>query len=288
MKMLFACCLLLTGICLTSCDNEINLEAPYKEIGVIYGIIDPSDSIHFVRIQKAFLGKGNILEMAQIADSIYYPDILDVQLLRIKDGNILSSISLTRFDGPPKEDGVFPKTPNILYKTNGEVISRDSDYKIVVKNTQSGHVFSAQTPIVDSIKIIKPSIPSIALIQWASQFPQKVEYNTAVNGKIYNLTIRFKYQEEVIGSGIIVSKFVDWVFPNELVSNTSQIKTITLEIEGEDFYKFVGEAIKVDPNVIRYAGKLDFIFSGGAEFLANYVAINQATSSILTTIPAIF
>jgi hypothetical protein len=120
-----------------SCDNTIELEAPYQEIGVIYGLINPADSIHFVRIQKGYLGKGNALVMAQAIDSTYYPDILDVRLHRIKDGVELSSFPLTRFVGPDKPAGEFPSSPNILYKTNGEIIERDSEYKIVRMSTSS-------------------------------------------------------------------------------------------------------------------------------------------------------
>lgn len=274
-----------SGMIFSSCDNEIELNAPYKEIGVIYGLINPSDSIHYVRIQKAYLGPGNALTMAQVADSIYYPDILDVQMVRIKDGSVMSSFPLTRFIGSDKEGGVFASSPNVLYKSNGEVISRDSEYKIMVTNTQTGNIFSAQTPIVDSLRIIRPAIASTNQIQWASQAPYRVEYVTAKNGKVYNLTIRFKYGEEVFGSGVVTPKHIDWIFPNRLVSNPDQIQNLIEEINGEDFYKFVADQIDVDPAVVRYAGSMDFIFTAGAEFLANYIAINQATTSVLTSIP---
>ena len=273
------------GLITNGCDNEIDLIAPYKEIGVVYGLINPSDSIHYVRIQKAFLGEGNALTMAQVIDSTYYPDILDVQMLRIKDGSILSSIPLTRFVGPDKEEGVFPTTPNILYKTNGEQIYKDSEYKLVVKNTVSGHVFSAQSPMIDSMRIIRPAVASNNPINWANTAPVKVEFASAKDGKIYNLTIRFRYTEEEFGSGNLIQKHIDWVFPNTLVANPDEVITISREIDGEDFYKFVGNSIDVDPNVVRYAGTQDFIFTAGAEIFANYLAINQSVSSILTSIP---
>ncbi len=269
----------------SSCENDIELNAPYQEIGVIYGLINPADSVHYVRIQKAFLGEGNALVMAQQTDSIYYPDILDVQLIRIKNGTALDSFPLTRFIGDDKDYGVFPAGPNVLYKTNGETIFRDSEYKLKVKNTVSGKVFSATTPIVDSMRIQRPAINSIATIGWASQFPYKVEFATANNGKVYNLTIRFRYIEEIVANGTLTPKYIDWVFPNILVSNPQAITSIEKEINGEDFYKFVASKLKVDNSVVRYAGSMDFIFTAGEAFLANYISINQATTSVLTSIP---
>jgi len=275
------------SLLISACDNEIDLNAPYKEIGVIYGLINPADDTLSVRIQKAFLGEGNANVMAQVTDSLYYPDILDVQLHRIQNGAVTGSFPLVRYVGPDKVPGTFPSSPNILYRSSGETIFRDSDYRIVVKNSQTGHIISATTPIVDSMRIIKPSRSASALIQFSNeQFPYNVEYITAKNGKVHTMTIRFWYFEEVTGSGTPgVDKYIDWVFPNVLVSNPSVVETIRIQIEGEDFYKFVGQNILVNPNVFRIAKGLDFSFIAGAEFLANYVAINQSTTSVLTTTP---
>ena len=267
----------------SSCDNELDLTAEYKEIGVIYGVINPADSLHIIRIQKAFLGEGNANVMAQVTDSLYYPDILDVQLHRIKDGEDIGSFPLTRFIGPPKDAGTFPSTPNILYKSNGEQLFRDSEYKIIVRNTQTGHVFDAQTPIVDSLRILRPTLNE--KIRWANVNPVLVEYVPTPNGKVYNLTIRFFYSEEVAGSGNVVNKSMDWIFPNKVVTNPENVNSIQMEIKGEDFYEFVAAKLPIVPGLNRYAGKMDFIYAAGAEFLANYIAINQATTSILTTPP---
>ena len=63
---------LLTGIAflMTACENEVELNAPYKELGVIYGLINAEDDTLSVRIQKTFLGEGNANDMAQITDSV--------------------------------------------------------------------------------------------------------------------------------------------------------------------------------------------------------------------------
>lgn len=275
--------LLVSSLFTVSCDNEIDLTADYQEIGVIYGVLNPADSVHLVRIQKAFLGDGNALTMAQVTDSIYYPDILDVQLHRIKNGASLSKFPLTRFVGPPKEDGEFPTTPNILYRSNGETIFLDSEYRIIVTNTQTGHIFQAQTPLVGTIQVLRPTISE--KIKWANTNPVLVEYVPTVNGKVYNLTIRFYYGEEIIGTGVVVQKYIDWVFPNDIVTNPQNVSSIRKDIAGENFYKFVDQKLPALPNVYRYAGKMDFIFTAGEEFLANYISINQATTSILTTTP---
>jgi hypothetical protein len=271
----------------SACDNEIDLVAPYQETGVIYGLLNQADSVQYVRIQKAFLGAGNANVMAQVTDSTYYPDILEVQLQRLQYGQVVSFENLTRFVAPDKNEGVFPVAPNIMYKTSGAPLVKGYEYKIWVRNTQSGHEFYATTPLVDSLIISRPTRNVNSFINFANEdFPFNVEYNTGKNGKVFNLTIRFHYGEEVIGSGgLVEAKSVDWVFPNKIVQDPTVSQQIRISIDGESFYQFLGEKLQANSNILRYAGGLDFIFTSGAEVLANYVAINQAATSILTTAP---
>lgn len=275
---------------LSSCDNELDVTADYKEIGVIYGLINHSDSVHTVRIQKAFLGEGNALVMASVPDSTYYPDILNVRLERVKDGVTYESIPMTRFLGPDKEDGEFPKGPNYLYKTNGEKLDKTSGYRLRVTNNETGNEFSALTQLVDTVRIVKPAVTNTSAINFVQTISSsdtvfndyKVEYDIPDIARIHNMIVRFRYKEKLNGNETI--KTVDWSFGNQYI----QIPTgqnIEVVFGGEDFYKFVGQAIDPVTNVERTAISLDFIISAGSEVLANYVSINSSTTSVLTSIP---
>ena len=69
------------------------------------------------------------------------------------------------------------------------------------------------------------------------------------------------------------------------VTDPVSVSEILNEIDGEKFYKFVDSKLTADPNIRRYAGNLDFIVTVGAEFLANYVDINQPGTNLLTSPP---
>lgn len=267
----------------SSCDNTIELEAPYKETGVIYGLLNAADSIQYVRIQKAFLGKGNAIAMAQNPDSTYYPDILDVTMYRIRNGVLLDSFPLSRIIGPDKVDGIFPSSPNILYKTNGESINPDSEYKLVVQNQQTGYIFSAQTPVVDAITIIRPNSTTDTIVRWATN-TVKIEYVPTKNGKLYNLTVRFHYKEQDMAIGVLESKFIDWNVANEIIYDAANAGPIRREIDGDLFYEFVASKL-LPGNYLRYAGKLEFIFITGERYLADYINIHSSATTSLITPP---
>jgi hypothetical protein len=70
MKNLFRFLLLfIVIITFVSCETDFDVIADYKEVAIVYGLLDQSEAVHYLRINKAFLGKGNAISYAQIADS---------------------------------------------------------------------------------------------------------------------------------------------------------------------------------------------------------------------------
>ena len=60
----------------SACSTEVNLEAEWKDIPIVYGFLNIQDTAHYVRVQKAFLEPGgDALEIAQNSDSIYYDEV---------------------------------------------------------------------------------------------------------------------------------------------------------------------------------------------------------------------
>ena len=71
--------ILLAGfIVVTSCNNKLNVNAPWQDITIVYGLLSQNDSVQYLRITKAFLGEGDALHFAKIPDSSTYPNKLDV------------------------------------------------------------------------------------------------------------------------------------------------------------------------------------------------------------------
>ena len=59
MKYILQILLLLSFI--TACETDFDVNAPYQDITIVYGILDIDDSISYVKINKAFLGEGDAI-----------------------------------------------------------------------------------------------------------------------------------------------------------------------------------------------------------------------------------
>ena len=59
-----------------SCSEDFDIAAPYKDITVVYGLMNIGEPVQYIRIQKAFLDPNkSALEVAKIPDSNYYRNI---------------------------------------------------------------------------------------------------------------------------------------------------------------------------------------------------------------------
>ena len=155
MKKLIFPFLALIAICfLPACSEKFKIAAPYKNITVIYGLLDRADTAHYIRVQKAFLDQTkSALTMAQVADSSFYPNITVVMKeLYMDDSTLAGSIQLNRVDlnseGYPKQTGVFFNSPNYAYKFKGD-LNPAYIYRLVVTNNATGEIDSADAPVID-------------------------------------------------------------------------------------------------------------------------------------------
>jgi hypothetical protein len=64
----------------TSCDKTLNVNAEWKDITIVYGLLDQNDSVQYIKITKAFLGEGDALTFSKIADSSNYKEKLEVTM----------------------------------------------------------------------------------------------------------------------------------------------------------------------------------------------------------------
>ena len=113
--------LLVAIVLLTACNDDFSINSEWEDITLVYGLLNSSDSIQYIKINKAFLGEGDVYEMAAVSDSIQYANELNVHLIEyeIIDKNTTpynfdnwerttrEPILLTRTDEIPNYDTTF-------------------------------------------------------------------------------------------------------------------------------------------------------------------------------------
>ena len=158
--------LFLSIFVLLGCDNDLDVAADWKEVPVIYGLLDPATPVNYVRINRAYLNSdGDAIRYAGVSDSIQFEDLV-VKLVEFKNGIETNSITLEKVNGDTidlqKEEGVFSSTPNILYRTFHKILATDLydtySYELVVVSEKSGKIYRAKTETVGALFLVTPRL----------------------------------------------------------------------------------------------------------------------------------
>lgn len=256
----------------SSCKKEIELNSDWKAITIVNGLLSQNDSLHYIRISKAFLGSGDNWSYVTVPDSNLYYDNIDVRLY-CRDGlNIVDTLMLDTITVHDKDSGLFYYPDQLLYYTGSE-LNEDYLYELVIKNKKTGQITSSETNLIHDFPIIEPVGYDINF------FPDKMNeilYTVPEGGKRFNLSIWIKVVEvdEFFPENPVI-KDIEWVlYTNFITIHDQGGYNLTFSYPASDFYRVLRSNLKVDPKYQRAILGVNFIFTIAASELNN--AINAA------------
>ena len=280
------------------CSNKLNLLAPYKESVSVYGLLNQTDAINYIRIERVFLGASSAFTMAQQQDSVYFKSgELTVSLERWNkytgqqvsvDMPTSTSMEIVLTDTLIQLDaGTFNQNARV-YKTNHKLYE-DTNYvyKLIIQNNKTGKQYTAQAGLIDKFQLIPvqnennaigPNYnPTLALnIVPGNGGKVTCQYNSPVNAGVCSLTMRLCYTE--YGSST-VSKYVDLGLGTYYTTGTYGGELEDFDYLGASLLSDIAAAIPVNHSVTqRSADSIHFILTAGGYDLALYNQVNSSAS----------
>lgn len=273
---------------LISCEDEFDLTAPYEDITVVYGMIDKDRDTTWLKINKAFLGDGNVLEMARIEDSSRYKKDLAVTVTAYNESN--NEMGTYSFDAATidnKEDGIFYNPYQQVYYS---VFEPNEDYRYDLLIKVGDKEVRSTTPVVRAFSITSPSAGS-KFINVRYNTSPSVEWNSARNGTRYEVVIRLNFRELWEGNPDTLNRHVDWFLGTKKAANDNGGIEMSAIYLGDAFYRWVEEQVPYkDPQLEaqvrnRFTRDLEFIIYAAADELNTYMEVNEPSSSIIQEKP---
>jgi len=271
--------IILLIIGLSACSNKLNIQAPYKSITVVYGLMDQGDTAHYIRINKAYEGAGNAYTMAKQYDSIYYPaNQLTVQLQDINiNGNVVATINLVADSSIPVPAGAFSYPEQILYKTKSALNINDT-YNLIVTNNHTHQVLTGTTILLPDASFKQGLTGTYFNFAFNTTYPTQIEWYSTINGRIYQMTFRFFYSEKT--SSGKVEKYIDWVQSPQTAPTINGGYVMSYSFTGMQFLQLVKTLIPVEAGVQRTADSLKMIFTTGSDDFNTYIQLSQPSLGI--------
>ena len=290
--------LLMVG-CMTaffSCSTDVELYADYKDVPVVYGIINILADTNYVKITKAFCGSNDNLvnanEMALVYDSSNYPEKIEAYIIELKRtyGQVYQptgrKIILDTLTIHNKQEGVFYSPDQILYYTPEQFHSDGYKYKLVIVKPDGDTVTATTTPVGKDLDILSN------LVSFQSEPTDaegRLSFVADEEAFLYEIQMRFNYREQHVGQPIM-NKSVSWTYKAQSLSSFEK----NPKIENGYFFRYsknilfntLANTIGNDtlwneayPNVTRYMDDFEvFVSAVGRELYESY-EINQAMNN---------
>ncbi|MFN0034554.1 MAG: hypothetical protein ACKVUS_05760 [Saprospiraceae bacterium] len=281
------------GLLLSACSNDFDVTAPWKDIPVVYAILSPQDSAHYVRIEKAFVDPDkSALVIARIADSLYYPENA-ITVWLVPTDNPSNRLRLERVDGAlegyPRDSGVFATQPNWLYKakpTAGFTLDGGKTYRLLIeRNDNNGPDVTAETTLPNDFLVLEPDLsPQVPKVIFASNLGTDVRWRTDVNGVYFNVTFRIRYYDRFLNGTVAATHELVWEAAKNVERNdvfSGGFYTGKVVIPRASFYSFLAQNIQKPPsNIYREFKNCDIILDGGGREIKEYLQIAAANADI--------
>lgn len=293
----------------TSCSTDVDLYAEYKDVPIIYAMLNPKSDTNYVKITRAFCGTNdnpiNANEVALIADSSNYPGKLDARIIELKSthgsyyeptGRIMVLDTITLHN---KETGIFYAPDQIFYYTT-EPFNTGSGgtkykYRLVVTKPD-GDSLTALTGMVGNEEFIILT-GGVSFKMAPTNNMGKIMFRADGLASVYEVSMQFNYWEQKNGQekqkkNVKVNFGIRTI--NEYPKLEGSSNAYYLQYSENWLFNALSYAIGGDtimnpnhPEVVRYIDDFVISITAASDELADYYVAHQSQAnspmSLVTT-----
>jgi hypothetical protein len=306
-----------------SCETDFETNADWKDITVVYGLLDQRDSVQYIKINKAFLGEGDALLFAKENDSINY-DVLKVWIEEWDaDGNKIQTImefdtattykpddpnavfntgAQRIYKGVPTNHGILGKPYQIRYLVqppNDTIgyekiwLNEESTYKLFIQYPDSSKVISSETYLVQNFLITKP-FPGSTTITFVpnpnntTTFSWNKAPNDDANNFKYEFQLIFYYKELTFDNELMDKKLI---LASGEVYPQGGSNELFFYYKDNNFFTSCTNNIPYDDAATeatikeRYTGTIDVVVSVAAGEFNLFMQVYEPSTSIVQEKP---
>lgn len=144
------------------CETEIIHDYKHESEPVVYCLINPYDSVHYLKLTRTFSGGNDARKIAKIADSLYYKNANVYLEIWSGKGWAYYRSQFEKITDIKKESGYFNSSDNVVYKLVDDIRENFGRQNIKLNLTidipSENKIASAVINIYRPIRIIKPKV----------------------------------------------------------------------------------------------------------------------------------
>lgn len=266
--------LLLAGLTLPACETEFEVNAKWKESIIVYGLLDPLDSVQEIKINKAFINtEGSAFEVAQNPDSLYL-DSTYATITEVATGRVMILVKTAI----KKDSGIFANNEAYVWTTK-EPIYQNREYRLDVVNPLSGNKISAKTWTLGKAAIQGPVFEQSLFFGIGTPYLTTAftpgENSFAFDVKMHMVVESFYTSD----TNKKTETYIKW---NMLTNFRVQPRVRAIhQMPRLAFLQFLANSLKADLNKKHRIKWVGFSFHGGNQTLLDYISVNEPSIGIV-------
>lgn len=275
----------LGAMLMSGCEVEFSPNAEWKNVPVVYCLLDQDDDTTWVRVQRCYLSEGNIYQYGSNSDSINYPQgSINVALLAFQDGTLKDSIAFT-YTEIDRDSGDFAYTAQpVYYAVTKNKLRENYTYVLRIRSAADGSLLATTEPVALIKKgsgalitkpsiTVKPSGDTLGGFYFNDGDPTTgayclIQWNPLENARLYQPMVRFYY--EAGGA----THHVDLLCPR-VTSSSSEVRYTR-----EQFLTDLKTKLLGDTTAKHYIPHVDIFLTCCTEELNAYIATASQGTSI--------
>ena len=276
---------------LVGCSTDFKLLGDYKQIPVIYGLLDTRADTVFIKITRSFYTEGDAYQVAVNPDSSNYHGKLDIRLVEYCNNDSLREIILDTITRHNKEQGTFHAPDQKLYYTTERLNTntKSQRYSYLLKAILPDRTLSTKADIVGDNNFGIQSLGVNFSKAYIGQPPQKFKFRPAINAMFYEVVMKFTFKEQRTPESDSVPRTMTWPVGTWMEYDLAahmQDECYVFKYYPSAFYEKLADFIGADTAVIglkRYIDDypVEVIITAGGENLWHYVYTNNGEAGFV-------
>ena len=291
---------LLAGFSLlfSSCDQDIDINDDWQDVGVVYGLLNPNSNTNHVRIERGYLGTEPASASFNQPDSLYY-DTLQVYLYGINDnGDTIDRRLLVKDQSINLDSGQFTTEDYRLYRTDpSQKDNPDDQDKLYEDLTYHLRVIKVGTNFEDTrakTELVEPNKGTTSGFRFQEPFPfitRRPIYNGRIawfasdRAEMYEIDIYFHYRELDTTTNVSVEKSFKIDYETQTGPFTVTASPLESNRGRQELYEAIAANVEVNENVLRFYDKMRIVIWAGGKELRRYVQLAEPTTSLSQSRP---
>jgi hypothetical protein len=274
-----------------SCSTDFDINAPYKDYSIVFGLLNQNDSIHYIKVNKAFLGTGNASDYAAIRDSSEYASVSG-EVQAWNGSTLVNTYQLLDTELVNRDSGLFYYPMQTMYYFIEPNLNSSYEYKLSVLVNEGSKEINGTTNLVAPFSYNGPlilpfgSFNFVTITSTGVTYPEyKFEIISGLNARRFDTWLIINV-EEYLQSGSMNPVKLLWKQNAYVTSSLNGGESFDVAVSGEGFYRFIKQMFPsnagVDKRILR---SIDVLTIAGNDDLNTYMKVNEPSTGLVQEKP---